>query len=477
MHYRNFHMLILILLFVNGCGSWSEDENTKPTQPIIQADNKDNVTPFPVTPLGLPPTDATPKEISTDPTGSEDDSLDSFPSGETLSQAQDGTDFRVWLAHPKNHSKIEKIGQLSHDGEVLILETDATLSFSDFASSAPLTIKTNGYNLTLIGKTFNFLKIESKSLIRDSGSVRIFAYGSSLPMIDTSGSDGKPGTDGECTNESLCVPVSDRLTRIPVGIPQVSWMQRQEEKSWDWNDQSIPAEWRQQILSNILPDAPASAQSYCAPQTAHGIHVEGPFLVGHVKLRQNLELPADAEFDGSGRSVSAKFFPGQTGLNGFNAGNISIFTLFQFDSQTLAGMTYQSGAGGTGGRHRKSPPSQAVQEIQFETRKLSEQLELEQLNIDWRLQFFCSSEERAISRLHTISSKGIWMNKILPVSTDLILAQHRIKIQRISEGNDLHEDTALYANPGKPGRSGKITIRRLKSIEEMKLKADVQLFN
>ncbi|NBW81650.1 hypothetical protein EBR21_07835, partial [bacterium] len=251
--------------------------------------------------------------------------------------------------------------------------------------------------------------------------------------------------------------------------------QRQEEKTWDWNDQTISDEWRQQILSNILPETTAAAQSYCAPGVADGIRVEGPLLSGNVRLQQDLELPFNVQFAETNRPVPAKLFPGQPGLGGFNAGSISIFSLNPLDSQSIAGLVLQPGMGGAGGRHNKSPASQAIQEIRYETRKLREHLDLNQLKATWRVQFYCPSQERAINPLHTLSTNGIWLKKTVPVSTDLVLAEHQIKIPGLPEGTDLEQDNPTNAPQGKIGRSGNVRIHRIKSLEEMEAKVGMKI--
>ncbi|MFZ9520806.1 MAG: hypothetical protein ACO3A4_10035 [Silvanigrellaceae bacterium] len=472
--------LVALGISVHGCGDWSDEQNQPEEPNRSQQDTNTQLPPVVSEPPNQPRDQnkrELPSEVNTFSTA-EDSNPATFPVGEIISESDGEMDFNDWARDQKNTSRLAKIGRISENGDTLNLETDATLNFSTFASNSPMTIKTNGNNLTLIGRNFRYLRVETRAFGKDSGSVRVFALGQELPVVDTSGTAGQAGADATCANNSRCVPATDHTTRFTLPLPSISWTRFEEEKSWNWTDSAIPEEWRSKVINQILPDSTAVAQSFCAPKNAHGIHAEGPSISGEVKLRQLLERPTNAEFSEKHHPVPAALFPGQPGLNGFNAGNIFVFALENLGLPVFSDMRILPGAGGEGGKNFKSPASQGTQALIYKTKKISEELDLEKIEGTWKVRFHCSiEEERGFSRPHSVTSSAVLLSRKIPIDSGLIMSNHQINIPELPAGADNFVDESPAAKPGLSGKSGRIMIQKLNSVEEIEIKTGIRITN
>jgi hypothetical protein len=243
----------------------------------------------------------------------------------------------------------------------LALTKDLALAFQSMGEKNPISIKTQGHNLTLVGTTLKNLKVETKAAGKKSGNVQVYAVNEVSGDFDLSGADGAAGADG------LCPPGFDDCARVPgqafagtVLQPQIE--RRQEEQIL----QDIGAySNRIAFLPFQLPSTPTHPFGWCVASAAEPMRKDiTERFEGQLIMRRRVPF---VNWQGALKGQDGWLSAGQPGSGGQDAGNLTITT----PPSAIVEVIHEGsgGRGGSTGRHGtvRPGPAPAASAVSLET--------------------------------------------------------------------------------------------------------------
>jgi hypothetical protein len=220
----------------------------------------------------------------------------------------------------------------------LALTKDLALAFRNMGEKNPISIKTQGHNLTLVGTTLKNLKVETKAAGQKSGDVQVYAVEEISGTFDLRGADGEAGADG------LCPPGFDDCARVPgqafagtVLQPQIE--RRQEEQIL----QDIGAySNRIAFLPFQMPSPPTHSFGWCVATRSEPMRKDiSERFEGQLVLRRRVPF---VNWQGNPKGQDGWLSAGQPGSGGQDAGNLTITT----PPSAIVEVIHE-GSGGNGG--------------------------------------------------------------------------------------------------------------------------------
>ena len=233
----------------------------------------------------------------------------------------------------------------------LVLTKDLALAFQNMGEKNPISIKTQGHNLTLVGSTLKNLKVETKAAGQKSGDIQVYAVKEVSGDFDLSGADGEAGADG------LCPPGFDDCARVPGQAFAGTALQPQIERRQEEQVVQDVGAYSDRLAFPAfqMPPPPVDSLGLCVSSGSSPFKKEiDERFEGQHTLRRRVPT---VTWQGSLKGQDGWLSAGQPGSSGQDAGKLTITT----SPSAIVEVIHDGsgGRGGSSGRHGTVRPAPA----------------------------------------------------------------------------------------------------------------------
>lgn len=252
----------------------------------------------------------------------------------------------------------------------LFMNKDLALAFTNIGTRKPVSIKTQGHSLSLIGRVLKNLKVETKVAGKKAGDVNVYALEEVSGDFDLGGADGEGGADG------LCPPGFEDCARVPgQAFPMTTLQPQIERRQEEQVVQDVGTYANRLAFAEFqIPPPPSDPLGHCVPFSSSPFSKEiTERFDGQLILRRRVPV---VSWQGPVRGQDGWLSPGTPGGQGQDAGKLTVTT----PPEAVLSIAHDGsgGKGGATGRHGivQAAPQPAATHFAADT-----QVELDAFNV------------------------------------------------------------------------------------------------